>query len=263
MVILKFLLLSLTAFAGGFEPAEIQRLEGHCLEATGNEPYIKTDDFRFSEKLDQALMAQKFQRMYEEPKRLIHRVYFDPTEKKLFVRWTNGAKIEVDPLFIASVRNQIETALKRQYAQWIFFADMGHSHFFIPMDRWDNFYKKLPTGDMTKYYGEFMRDPTLRIFYHTAEQLTMFDENKELVKDPLTRWRYYSRNIIGFHASVSKAMEVLYVSPPEKFNTVHDYENHRYWGAGFYLHSSKGACFAYQTPAGQTLYFDLNFAGMP
>ncbi len=238
------------------------RLLGHCLKPTQSEPYLTYSDFSFSELLDISKMTDKFKRLYEGEKRLWRRFYYDPEQKVIL---TPGYKrsVVVPNDFINSVKNHIEMALKRKYANFAFFPDMGHSHFFIPQKQWQDVYNKIPVGDRDTYTETFMSDKQLRILYHTAEQLKLIDEEKNVLPEKFLQWRYYSRNIIGFNRGLADLMEVLLNPNLAGYNTVREYEDYKYWGAGFYLHANKNGCFEYKTADGETQYFDLSYESFP
>ncbi|MGE3759510.1 MAG: hypothetical protein AB7H97_17225, partial [Pseudobdellovibrionaceae bacterium] len=203
---------------------------------------------------------------YKSPKRLMGRTYFDPSSAQLKVPillFGAAQPITVPRSFITTVTRQVEMALRRHYADFIFFADMGHSHFVIPQERWDNHYNKIPVPEMYRLYEDVMNDPMIRIFYHTGEQINFSEDSGALLPDRYLLWRYFSRNIVGQNFNPLGILEVLVNPDMNAYNTVQEYPGHQWFGGGFYIHSNEKGCFPYKTPDGSVLYFDLSYESFP
>lgn len=237
-----------------------------CAKPSGNEPYVSQNDFPFSKVYTLESMKEKFEEMYMGPKRLLGRAYFDPqsAEYKIPLFIYGGSEVITLPNpFVLSVIRHIELALERKYADYIFFADMGHSHFAIPMESWESYYKNIPVNEMPRLYQEMMQDSQIRSVYHTAEQLLMNQDNGDVLADKYLQWRYYTRNIISRNDGVFSIFEVLLNPNMNEFNTVKEIPGHQWFGGGFYLHSNKKGCFEYRTPKGQKFNFDISYESFP
>lgn len=161
---------------------------------------------------------------------------------------------------IQSVRLHIEEGLKRKYVDEVMFSDMGHSHFFIPMKFYREELSSIPVEKKDELYEKMLAHPELKILYHTAEQLKMFDENRKLLDDRHLRWRFFTRNLVGDNKALGK-MELLH-NEDHSYNSANHYdENHKYLGAGFDLSANVNGCFPFEFK-GKTYYFDLNFEGV-
>lgn len=230
-----------------------------------SEGYVLRRDFPFSNMQGLEGMGKIFQQFYLSDRRLHQRAFWDVDTKqvKVAIRTKEGLKeATVAPRFLRTVQNQLRLALERRYAHYAFFPDMGHSHFLIPEKSWST-YSKIPEKDWHLFYEKVMDDEGLRIFYHTAEQLDLMDGAGDLLDDRLTQWRYFSRNILGPNTGAETYLEVVFVENPHSFNTVRSYPKHIWYGAGFYLHSSRNGCFSYRLPDGAIHYFDFGFHSFP
>ena len=180
-------------------------------------------------------MGELFEKIYNSPNRLKDRFYFDG--EKYVAKFTfkdEGRLLTVPESFINSITAQIEQALKRKYVDYVFFPDMGHSHFFVPEDIYYTKIDPIASDEQHKIYEEFLKMKELKVLYHTAEQLEVLDENKELINDRHLQWRFFTRNIVGQN-NQSGTLDLIH-NEEHKANTASEYEpGYRYWGAGFYI----------------------------
>ena len=228
-----------------------------CTPPADDEPVIFSSDFIWGDSLEG--MAQRFVEMYASEKRLSGRVYFDP-EQGTFVlpclkAW--GGQILLSTRLIENVRRHVEKALLRGYAEFVFFPDMGHSHLFVPQNRWDETYAGRPVDEWSAMYAELFADPELKVLYHTAEQLQVMDVNNELLDNRHLRWRFFTRNIVGDNAYLSR-LELLH-DPDHMANTARDMPGHHYQGAGFNISANQNGCFPY-VHEGELYWFDISLS---
>jgi hypothetical protein len=237
-----------------FTQEEWAEIRTRCTPAAATEPVIMTNDFRWDYNL--ADMAARYQEMYVSPKRLKDRAFYDTGSNKLILSlpavW--GSKVVLSPRLVKSVTRHVESALARGHADFVFFPDMGHSHFFIPQARWDVAYADTPVPQIANRYTKFFEDPELKILYHTAEQLVTRDANGPL-PDRKLQFRYHTRNIVGDNRAQG-ALEI-HTNAESAANTVKDYEGHRYYGAGFNLSANERGCFHF-THKGRVFYYDIS-----
>jgi len=232
---------------------EVAEIRARCTPPA-NEPVVYSSDFRWSYSL--AEMEQRYRVMYASPKRLKDRAFYEAASGRLLLPlpavW--GGPATLSPRLVKSVSRHIETALARGYADFVFFPDMGHAHFFIPEERWAAAYADTPVAGIASRYGAFFQDPELKVLYHTAEQLLLRNESGPL-PDRKLQWRFFTRSIVGDNRGLG-ALEPHH-DPTSAANTVKDFEGHRYYGAGFNLSANQRGCFRFRH-RGETFYFDLS-----
>ncbi len=220
-------------------------------------PVVERSDFRWGLSFLEA--ADLFNQLYKSEKRLVDRYYYD--SEKGFVGDYYSSPGKKEPLsiplrFLYSIKKHIESALFLDYVQWAYFPDMGHNHFFLDQAEFDSWQGATNREVMSR----IMSSPNTKMLYHTLEQIQVMDEEKVLYPDAWSQWRYYTRNIVGDnrgegYLEVHKNLEGSY-------NTVHEYEGKKYWGAGIYLHANEKGCFSYEHQ-GKTFYFDVTFSSFP
>ena len=261
-----FFLMSLFSVLFSLNLVSSEELVQRCFEPTDSDPVIYGNDLKWSQTLEE--MKLFFEKIYNSDKRLYKRAYYDKETDEFYIPVAVPVLKTFKPVamsrdFIRNITNHIETALKRKYADYIFFSDMGHSHFYFP----EKLYKEklLPFDDDKRdlLYKAFMEEPTLKVLYHTAEQLKMthtLSSDAELIFDKHILWRYFSRNIVGDNLDGS-TLEIYYTGDNE-FNTVRELEGHDTWSSGFNFSANKNGCFPYKHN-GETYYFDISFEDLP
>lgn len=235
---------------------KLEMAKTRCQKEVKGEPTVFANDFKFG--MDYEDVKSLYPEIYESGKRLSQRTFF-VNNKFVFPEPSlsgtpKGVEIDIPDKFIKGIILQIETILKNRYAEFIFFPDLGHSHFFIEK----SFYNKEIYNQVMDYktrYEILMNHTELKVLYHTAEQIRLKDEDDNLVQSDWLRWRYYSRNPV---ADLDGKVQILFNSN-DKFNTVRDFdEDHHYWGAGFNISASKNGCFPFEQGA-EIKYFDISF----
>ncbi|MDC1175618.1 hypothetical protein OAT67_09480 [Bacteriovoracaceae bacterium] len=233
----------------------------NCSEASDKDPVLYSDDFKWGETKAEILAREK--KLYNSNKRLEKRAYVNNEgEIKLPLNALFGEEkfATVAKKYVESVKAHIEKALKRNYVDSIIFSDMGHQHFFIPQKFYDEELSKIPVKDKDLLYEKMLAHSELKILYHTAEQMKMVDENKKILDDRHTQWRFYTRNIVGDNKGLG-TIDLVH-QPDHSHNTSHSYEKgYKYLGAGLYLSANKNGCFAYDH-LGEKRYFDINIVGL-
>ena len=241
-----------------------------CSITTAGESFVYQNDFEnpalhLNSKWWWTLpeMEIHFETLYNSGKRLNLRAYYDAATDQFYlpIQEVFGANSHVvaPEFFINSIRRHIEAALENKYAEYIYFPDMGHSHFYIEESHWNSQYadlmKKNPSikGEL---YTQMLADPELKMLYHTAEKLLTSDEQNHLSEDPHLQFRFWNRNILGDN-KMSSHLEVHFPEHPNSGNTVGSIPNYRVYSAGHNIHASKDGCFPY-THNGQTYYFDIS-----
>ncbi len=229
-----------------------------CERPAASEEIIYQSDFRWDYTLPE--MSARFEEMYASPKRLDKRAYWDKTAKSLVLPpGYEGAPVKIGPPLTQALRRHIERALELGYADYIFFPDMGHSHLLIPDALWKSKYSKYEVSENSRLYEDMLSDPAIQIFYHTAEQLKMLQDNQP-INDPQVLFRRANRNIAG---PIKPGAELTVLQNPESAaNTVNEVPGYRWWGGGFNFSAQKDGCFAY-THKGKTYRFDISLQDLP
>lgn len=229
-----------------------------CAPISPSEVGLKSSDFHWGYDLKE--IGQVFQSIYNVNKRLPRRAYYDAKTKKILVENFNrdSKKLVLSVAFINAVTSHIENSLKLHYADAVFFPDMGHSHFLIPQAKWKKLYEKIPAAKATDLMQKLINDSDLNILYHTAEQITLLDENQNVLPDKDIQWRHHSRNVVGGNNTTGKLS--LAQNPNSKANTVgsENVPNYFWWGSGFNISANKDGCFSYRN-GDKTEYFDISF----
>lgn len=226
-----------------------------CAPPQKSDP-ILFNIFKFG--MSQERIDELYPQVYGSSERLLNRVGYK-SEVNSFVSKKNEIFWVAFPeYYIKSIILQVENALRLNYAKYIFFPDMGHSHILIPLD----YYEENITGKEQNIYESLnvaFQAPNLKTLYHTAEQLGVFDENKALLLDRYIQWRFYTRNPIGdavgnieIHTNIKAVGQ----------NTVRDLKGHRYF-TGFNISANKNGCFPFEDAQGQIQYFDLSVWDLP
>ncbi len=230
------------------------RVETCAKENAG--PYVHSDDFRWGMTLEE--IRSKGSEIYNSGKRLKSRAYFNGEQVVMPISISGGTdEVKLTPLFLKSIQKHLEVALSRGYIDAVIFPDLGHSHMFIPEKYYQDVLRPFPVKEKARMYELMLAHPGLKILYHTAEQLTMVDEDKLPIVDREIQWRFYTRNLVGDNQGLGR-VELLH-EPTSSHNTAHTYDGkHKYWGAGFNITASKNGCFSF-TSKGETKYFDLSF----
>ena len=248
--ILISLCYSFSTYSSGLEQAKLR-----CAPPLPGESILYSDDFSWGMNLEQAKEA--YEKVYYSDKRLKQRAYFDG-ENFVFAKalYNSDKDIRIPKNFIESITKHVESALKRNYVDFIIFPDMGHSHYFIPQEFYDNVLEKFSREEENLRYEAMFSHPGLKILYHTAEQFKMKDENKKLVNNRHMQWRYYTRNLVGDNKAQGH-LEIIHAADND-FNTARDYDKgYKYWGSGFNISANQNGCFPFKYK-GKTYYFDLS-----
>jgi hypothetical protein len=230
-----------------------------CWPETPSEPKLSHDDFQWNYSVE--TMTETYNATYSSGKRLKKRAFCNEEKNQFFLpKLDNQNQLQLVPLtedFLVSIGQQIEEALARDYIQFVFFPDMGHSHVLIPQDFFDKELSAIPPSEQHLIYEKMFAFAGIKLLYHTAEQLRMKDpDTKHLLADPFLQWRYYTRNLVG--GTKPPAKLEIHKQLDGNFNTVREVPGYRYWGAGFDISASKDGCFPFKTKSGETQYFDLS-----
>ena len=231
-------------------------------------PYVTIKDFAWNLGLNKLISLSK--KLYHSDKTLYDRIYYNSDEKsfKLPVRLSENKvkNIDISESFILKLISHIETALEKNYAEEINYADMGHSHFLIPKD----YFKKISTKNQEDIYKNIFASPETLFVYHTAEQLDTevkkIDGTYHLPEDDYLKHRYLTRNLIGYNNN-SKQLDVIPMRDLTSYNTFgisnikfSKYSEYEWYGAGYYMSANHQGCFPFKKE-GDLFYFDISLEG--
>jgi len=166
----------------------------------------------------------------------------------------------MSPDFIANVASQIEVALEKGFADYVFFPDMGHSHLYFPEEHWQQEYGQfdMSPANQNNLFEKMLTDSKMRPLYHLAEQLKMTDDQTNtILEDDILSFKYWHRNFVGFNNGSGDYD--IYLAPKDKnFNTVSAIKGYFKWSTGFSVHANSKGCFAYKDKDGVKRYFDIS-----
>lgn len=250
------LILSTIVTSSALAGNSMSEIAQRCSAQPSTEPVLLQNDFSWGYSLPD--MLKKFIETYASKKRLAARAYWNTEKQALMLpflpEW--GGEFEVNETFVRAVARHVEQALVLGYADGVFFPDMGHSHLLIPENLMTEKYSRYETPDFARMYQEMFKDPQVKIFYHTAEQLKLVDENRVPLKDEKVAWRRLTRNLAG---PISPKAELeLFQNDESPTNTVSEVAGYRWWGAGFNLSANEAGCFEYRGPDGRVFRFDIS-----
>lgn len=219
-----------------------------------SEDWVYSNDFKWGYTLLE--MQDRFLTLYSSSKRLRYRVNYDAQQKSFVIYHgtTTMIPVAIPESFIRNVTTQIETAIQRSYANYVFFPDMGHSHLHIPEEVWDSEYKEL-SNNQPQFYQKVFSDSRTQVLYHLAEQLKAKDDNDKILDDPNIQWIYWNRNYLVLNDESGSHSNPINTST--SYNTVSSVPGHHSWSQGFALHASKNGCFSYRDANGVIRYYDI------
>lgn len=256
-VLLLHMALPLVATA---QSADLNTPELIAARCKPSQQIIYSNDFKWGYELPELLM--KFVDMYQAPQRLDRNAYWNSTTQRIQFPYEDfrGGEVTVSETFVQTVARHIEEAFRLDVVDGVFFPDMGHSHFLIPDALWESTYDRYPVAQMSQFYRDLLKDPKLKILYHTAEQVKMLDDQDQVLPDSRIQHRHRTRNIVApnsIQARLSFAQ-----NPQSPVNTVSDVKGYFWWGSGFNLSANSQGCFAYRAK-GKVFYFDMSLYDLP
>lgn len=231
-----------------------------CPPETAAEPKLYSSDVRWG--LSMAEMMELYGKLYASDKRLKGRAYLNAGTGRYELPHPAefGGPVVVPEMLIKALVRHIEAAFEADYVDAVFFPDMGHSHLLIPEDLYASKYDAYPTDRRSQFYTDVLSDPSVHIFYHTAEQLqSLKADRRTVLDDERIRWRHKTRNIAGPIAE--NAALTVYQNPESRANTVGEVPGYRWWGAGFNFSANKSGCFSF-TRGGKTVRFDISLSDL-
>lgn len=260
LVILLSSFLSLQSLAQEFQSHyDIETAKARCTQSYDKSQKLYSNNFKWGYTLLE--MEDKFYEIYDSGKRLNFHANYNKNEDAfyLYLNRSTLAPVKINEQFIESVTRQIEIAIAKGYSDFVFFPDMGHSHLYIPQEKWDTDYANFKgfAKNMPLLYEKMLADPEMKPLYHLTEQLQMLDHNNHPIEDDILKFKYWHRNFLGKN-DTSHFHEIHRAPKDEKYNTVRKIKDHKLWSAGFAVSASEQGCFPYRDKDGNTRYFDIS-----
>lgn len=205
-------------------------------------------------------MQDQFLKTYQSGKRLGLHANYDYKNQSfvIYSKMVNKTfPIKINQSFIRSITLQIETALKKGYASFVFFPDMGHTHLYFKKEQWEKNYHALTLkiGDQPLLYEKMFSDPQLMPLYHLSEQLKLKDNEGILINDETISFKFWTRNFMARNDETD--FYTLPIDMNHPTNTVDKIEGLNRYGQGFAVSASEKGCFPYQDSDGEIRYFDI------
>ena len=254
---LMFGLISSAAIAGVSVEKKLEIAKSRCLPPRSSDPILYATIFNglFTEKQ----MKELYEDVYKSPDRLVNRIGYEADGRFVSRNLKKPSEYAVyNERVLKGIILQIEEILKRDHARYVFFPDLGHSHFFIPLSYYESQMANRRLG-LKDAQTVAMGAKGLKILYHVAEKLIMTDEDRKVLPEVDVQWRFHTRNPTGDLRGNIKILKNFSIPGA---NTVRSLEGHRYY-AGFYISANKNGCFPFETPTGEINYFDLSAWHLP
>lgn len=180
-----------------------------CREASALEPSLKKGDIHVVKNSKEAY--QQFKKIYTDPRRLESRIFWSEDDQSYaFIR--QNKKNLLPLIFVKNLKRHLQQALQSSFAKFIYYADLGHAHLFIPEEQfWD------PAQPLVLF-----KSPQTLSLFHTGE-LYQFKKNGSLsgalVEDPQWQRQYRYRNFVGINQP-DASIQSIFAAPNEAYNTV-------------------------------------------
>lgn len=227
--------------------------------ASDSEEILYMDMFPWNQTKEE--MEENFWQIYNSGKRMDQRIFFKDGEFLMPLK-TGGETqyAEVPEVFISSLISQIEYALDNDYVDYINFSDMGHSHFFIPLDFYNGELSKYSYAkEKAKFFEVLMSEKEVLSLYHTAEQLKFFEKRGDEfpLDDRYLQKRFYTRNFLAKNDGSRNGKFLFNLDASAQSSTHYRPDSYRYWGSGVSFNSTRNGCFSYKHDD-QVFYFDIS-----
>lgn len=207
-------------------------------------------------------MEEKFNQVYNSKKRIRYHADYNSEMNSFYLYLVTPNSIipvRITLNFIKSVTLQIETAIEKGFASYVFLPDMGHAHLNFPLDHWKKEYARfdISTNNMDEIEEKMLADMQMEPLYHLSERLEMLDENGNVKFDEVLNFKYWNRNFFGKNNGTNEY--AIYITPNlKKYNTVCCLEGYKSWSSGFSVSASELGCFPYRNKDGNIQYFDIS-----
>lgn len=233
-----------------------------CSRHQEGDPLVYYDDLTGSYSLEQ--MQIKFEQIYANKKRLKGRAFFDEKRKEYVAPLQNGKLVTLPKSFIQRLTVMFSQAMQTDSARFLFLPDMGHAHFFVPIEHWQARYEAISVPTLRpQFYEQILADPELYLLFHTGERLDyqLYKQKDGALVPGRYSQIYWQRNLV-IKNDESLQRYILLRKDKTRFNTVTTWDSMYYFGGGFYMHANQSGCFAYQH-GNREIRFDFSFLGAP
>lgn len=209
-----------------------------------------TWDYSYSE------INSLFNAIYTSKKRLPNTLYYSVTNKSFMLPLgKDHDDLPVPDRFIKALITHVETALTQGYAEYVFLADLGHGHFYIPEDVFkQHINPKSPPREYERRIFEIVtQEKRVKIYYHSAEMFLNFSNENEFAKLPyFERFRNLHRNLVGaFDDGYALRLDRVGREPGS------DLQGYTQVAQDIDLSSNKWSCIPFER-LGRRMYFDIS-----
>jgi hypothetical protein len=184
---------------------------------------------------------EQYSNIYNDERRLKDRVFWSPQNNEYYYT-AKGLTQLLPSEFIQNLQSQLLQALNQTYADFVYYADLGHLHLLLPHGQTELSFKS----------------PNLLSLFHTGE-LYQFKENGSisgsLVSDPHWQWLYWHRNFVGAN-KFNTPLLPLRAPVDAIYNTVRTIEGYDEVGK-VYFSANKNGCFELKNET-VNLRFDIS-----
>lgn len=164
---------------------------------------IKGDDYTWEYTFDD--LEPLYNELYESGRRLPHPIHYDDMTSQFMLPVNDTLSIAVPWDFIFAVTRHIEEALEKGMADYVFLADMGHGHFYLP-DTSRLFSLPYDKKFEQHVFTEIVQSPNTKILYHTAEMFLFMGKQEDFNSlSEHEQYRNKTRNLVG-EFTVSESM---------------------------------------------------------
>lgn len=228
-----------------------------------SDPFKSSDNVLISKNYPASQTAAQVQLLYttllENQERLEYRVMRSETgDYKIPLVPINSHGIQNPTNWVpfpehiaATIIRHTHQALEKNYAQHVFFPDMGHGHFYLPQNK--AVLLNSTTHNDVSRWTSLMNDPELVILYHTREN---YDLSESLTHPDISFYNEH-RNLLGSWSNPD-ILQVL-AGPGGTPNTVRVIPNMASVGTIYFSATAKG-CFPFTTN-NSPLFLDFSFHG--
>ena len=197
-------------------------------------------------------LAEYGRKIYEGSQRHPQSFYYSSSENS-FVFQDTKSTIRIPNHFLRKMLAFLAQTLNSGKVRSLITQDMGHGHFNVPSLDYDELWE-LPGGFTQQHYDKILKNPNLKVLFHSAERLIKLDANYKRVPFPEYQSFIDNRNIVGDFATGD-----ISFLPPSQYpiNSIGSIDGYKGYGSINFTWNKKG-CFPISTHEG-IKYVDFSF----
>lgn len=202
--------------------------------------------------------SKLFNEMYYQGRTLPNTIYYSEDKKRFMLPISeDGDELPVPDHFFKSLIIHIETALKANYADYVFLADMGHAHFYIPSKDYYSLVAKIDIIDFDKeIFKVITTSNKVKALYHTAEMFLYTGAKAGFSElSQYEQFRNINRNLVGTFTN-TPTLDVL-KNPNDEKHLSKTFSNLTRVSRDIDMHANINGCFPFEH-RGKIRYFDIS-----